>query len=147
MQDLDRAIINHLQSGFPICARPFAAVAGQLGITEDALIERVQYLLENGTLSRFGPLYDVEKLGGLYSLAAMKVPPHDVERVVSAINACPEVAHNYERDHEFNLWFVVALESKAGLPGLLRDIEERTGYRVYNMPKLDEFYVGLKFDA
>jgi len=147
MNKLDRAIINHLQGGMPVCEHPFAVVAMQLNITEDMLIERVQALLEDGTLSRFGPLYDVEKIGGIYSLIAMKVPVEGVNKVIPVINSYPEVAHNYERDHEFNLWFVVALDTEDRLPSLLVDIEERTGYRVYNMPKLDEYYVGLKFHA
>jgi len=147
MNELDRVIINHLQDGMPVCEHPFAAVAGQLNITEDMLIERVQALLDDGTLSRFGPLYDVEKIGGIYSLVAMKVLQEDIDDVITVINSYSEVAHNYERDHEFNLWFVVALDTEERLPFLLADIEEHTGYRVYNMPKLDEYYVGLKFHA
>ena len=147
MNDLDRRIINHLQDGMPVCERPFATVAEQLNITEDRLIGRVQALLDDGTLSRFVPLYDVEKIGGIYSLVAMQVSREDIDNVISVINSYPEVAHNYERDHEFNLWFVVALDTTERLPSLLTDIEDRTGYRVYNMPKLGEYYVGLKFHA
>lgn len=147
MNDLDRNIINHLQEGMPVCERPFAAVADQLHISEDLLMERINALLEDGTLSRFGPLYDVEKMGGIYSLVAMKVAGEDLERVVSVINSYPEVAHNYERDHEFNLWFVVAVDNARQLPSLLEDIKQHTGYRVYNMPKLEEYYVGLRLRA
>jgi len=147
LNELDRVIINHLQDGIPVCEHPFAAVSEQLNITEDRIIERVQALLADGTLSRFGPLYDIEKIGGIYSLVAMQVSREDIDNVISVINSHPEVAHNYERDHEFNLWFVVALDTTERLPSLLTDIEDRTGYRVYNMPKLDEYYVGLKFHA
>jgi DNA-binding Lrp family transcriptional regulator len=147
LNELDRVIINHLQDGIPVCEHPFAAVSEQLNITEDRIIERVQALLADGTLSRFGPLYDIEKIGGIYSLVAMKVSPESVNDVIAVINSYPEVAHNYERDHDFNLWFVVALDSEERLPFLLADIEERTGYHAYNMPKLDEYYVGLKFHA
>ena len=147
MNNLDRTIINHMQSGFPICNSPFAVMADQLQITEELLIERIQALLADGTLSRFGPLFDMEKIGGIYSLVAMQVPKRDIDRVVSLINFYPEVAHNYERGHKFNLWFVVAVDSNEKLQNLLEEIEKETGYCTYNMPKLDEYYVGLKFDA
>ena len=132
-----------MQTGFPICNFPFAVMADQLQITEDLLIERIQTLLADGTLSRFGPLFDMEKIGGIYSLVAMQ----DIDRVVSLINYYPEVAHNYERDHRFNLWFVIAVDSSEKLQNLLKEIEKETGYCTYNMPKLDEYYVGLTFDA
>lgn len=147
MNRLDRKIINHMQTGFPICNFPFAVMADQLQITEDLLIERIQTLLADGTLSRFGPLFDMEKIGGIYSLVAMQVPKQDIDRVVSLINYYPEVAHNYERDHRFNLWFVIAVDSSEKLQNLLKEIEKETGYCTYNMPKLDEYYVGLTFDA
>lgn len=136
-----------MQSGFPLCEQPFARIAEELQITEEELIMRVQALLDQGILSRFGPLFDIEKMGGVYCLVAMQVPEYDIDRVVSIINHFPEVAHNYERDHTFNIWFIVALDSKEKLSPLLTSIENHTGYVTYNMPKLDEYFVGLKFDV
>jgi len=147
MNEIDRNIINQMQTGFPVCDRPFAALAVQLELKENELLERVQAMLDDGTLSRFGPLYNIEKLGGLYCLVAMRIPEHDLEQVIKVINAYPEVAHNYERTHEFNLWFVLAAQSECQLAELLEDIERQTAYPAYKMPKLDEYYVGLKFDA
>lgn len=92
-------------------------------------------------------MFNVEKIGGMYSLVAMQVPVADMERVTAIINQHPQVAHNYERDHKFNIWFVVALEAGKKLSTLLETIENQTGYLTYNMPKLDEYYVGLKFNA
>lgn len=143
----DKQIINYLQSGFPVCERPFKVVSENLGLTESELISRVQALLDDGILSRFGPMFNVEKMGGVYSLVAMQIPEKDVERVVSIINEHSEVAHNYERDHKFNIWFVVALDSEKNLPAFLKSIQEETGYKAYNMPKLDEYFVGLRFNA
>ena len=104
-------------------------------------------MLDDGTLSRFGPLYNIELLGGVYCLVAMRVPESELERVVNFINNYPEVAHNYEREHEFNIWFVLAAETVSQIEEILEKIEKKTGYKTYDMPKLDEFYVGLKFDA
>ena len=147
MNALDKAIINNLQDNFPVCERPFAELAKELNIEEAVLVNRIQALLDDGTLSRFGPLYNIEKLGGIYCLVAMRVSKNDLDNVVAIINDYPEVAHNYERKHEFNVWFVLATESISQIEKILEEIEKKTGYKTYDMPKLDEFYVGLRFDA
>ena len=147
MNQGDRKIINHLQDNFPVCERPFAVLAEQLNMEEKELLKRVQSLLDDGTLSRFGPMYNIEMLGGVYCLVAMCIPEHDLDQVIKKINTYPEVAHNYEREHEFNVWFVLAAENKLQLKNILEDIEKETGYPTYDMPKLDEYCVGLKFDA
>ena len=144
---LDRRIINRLQDGFPICERPFAEVAAELATEEKTLIARVEALLEQGVLSRFGPMYHAEQLGGGLTLAALRVAPEDFARVAEQVNAFPEVAHNYERDHELNMWFVLATETPQAIAGTIRAIEQATGYPVYNMPKREEFFVGLKFEV
>ena len=144
---LDRRIINRLQDGFPVCERPFAAVAAELDTDEAELIARVDALLARGVLSRFGPMYHAEQLGGGLTLAAMRVAPQDFERVAGQVNAFPEVAHNYERDHDLNMWFVLATERPQAVAATIRAIEQVTGYPVYNMPKREEFFVGLKFEV
>ncbi len=144
MDSIDRAIINRLQDGFPISAQPFSEVAAELDLGEDELIARVQHLLDARTLTRFGPMYHAERLGGALTLAAMKVPAQDFERVAEQVNALPEVAHNYEREHPLNMWFVLATETADGQRLAIEKIEQETGCRVYNMPKLDEYFVELK---
>jgi DNA-binding Lrp family transcriptional regulator len=145
MDAVDRAIVNQLQGGFPICERPYAEAATTLGLTEDELMRRLDMLLENGTLTRFGPMYHAERLGGALTLAAMKLPVEDFERVTAIVNGFPEVAHNYAREHEFNMWFVLATEAPERIEEVIGEIEKAAGYRVYNMPKIEEFYVGLRF--
>jgi DNA-binding Lrp family transcriptional regulator len=145
MDAVDRAIVNQLQGGFPVCERPYADAATTLGLTEDQLMQRLDVLLENGTLTRFGPMYHAERLGGALTLAAMKVPAEDFERVTEIVNRFPEVAHNYAREHAFNMWFVLATEAPERIEQVIGEIEKAAGYRVYNMPKLEEFYVGLRF--
>ena len=147
MDAVDRAIINGLQGSFPICEHPYAVAAEQFGIDESELLERLQRMLDNKQLSRFGPLYHAERLGGGLSLCAMRIPPEDFDRVTEQVNAFPEVAHNYARDHEFSMWFVLATETPEGIEQTLQDIEQVTGYPVYNMPKQEEFYIGLKFEV
>jgi DNA-binding Lrp family transcriptional regulator len=142
---LDRAIINRLQDGFPICEHPYAAVAEELGMGEQDLLERLEYLLYDRVLTRFGPMYHAERLGGGLSLAALKIPPEDFERVAGIVNLMPEVAHNYARDHALNMWFVLATETPEGQQKVIAEIERDTGYPVFNMPKTREYFVGLKF--
>jgi len=147
MDELDRRIVNQLQGGFPLCERPFAEAAERLGTTEDALLTRLRRLLENRTLTRFGPLFDAERLGGAFSLCAMSVPEEDFERVAALVNAHPEVAHNYERAHRLNLWFVVAADDVSKIEPLIRTIERETGRPVLNLPREEEYFVELSLTA
>ncbi|WP_234422145.1 Lrp/AsnC family transcriptional regulator [Sedimenticola thiotaurini] len=147
LDDIDRAILNRYQGGFPICERPYQAAAEQLGITEQELIQRLERMLAQKQLSRFGPMYHAERLGGGLSLCAMRIPEDRYEQVTEQVNSFPEVAHNYARDHAFNMWFVLATETPERIDAVLKEIEQRTGFRVYNMPKLQEFFIGLKFEV
>lgn len=144
MDALDRRIINGLQGGLPVAERPYAAAAARLGLEEAELIGRLERLLKDGVLSRFGPLYDAEKMGGGLTLAAMAVPAARFDEVAETVNAFPEVAHNYERSHRLNMWFVVATEDPARIQDVLEEIETATGLPVLNMPKLEEFFLELR---
>ncbi len=147
MEPIDRNILNQLQGGFPINDRPYLEAAKELGISEDELIRRLEHMLEKRQLSRFGPLYHAERMGGGLSLCAMRIPKADFERVAEQVNGFPEVAHNYERDHPFNIWFVLATETPERIGQVLEEIEQLTGYRIYNMPKEEEFFIGLRFEV
>lgn len=144
MDDIDRRLVNRLQEGLPVTRRPFDAIARELGLEVAAVVERLSCLLETGTLSRFGPMYNAEQLGGTLSLCAMQVPEAHFERVAGQVNAHPEVAHNYARDHQLNMWFVIATEEPGQGADVIAVIERETGCRVYDMPKQEEFYIGLK---
>lgn len=147
MDDLDRAIVNGLQGGFPVSERPFLEAAARLGLSEDELIQRIRRMLDERVLTRFGPMWQVERLGGAYALATMKVPRDELEGVAEKVNTLPEVAHNYEREHAFNLWFVLATETPEALEAAAARIERETGYHVYLMPKAEEYFVGLTLAA
>jgi DNA-binding Lrp family transcriptional regulator len=147
MDDIDKHIINTLQTGFPICDSPYQVVADQLGLTESTLLSRIESLLKTGVLSRFGPLYHAEKMGGALTLAAVKAPESEFDHVTETVNAFPEVAHNYARNHELNMWFVIATEQPNRLAEVILEIEQQTGLTVYNMPKIKEYFVGLMLDA
>ncbi|MDR5902849.1 MULTISPECIES: Lrp/AsnC family transcriptional regulator [Halomonas] len=140
---VDRRLINHLQDGLPLVARPYAVVATQLGIGEGELLYRLERLRDGGVLSRFGPMYHAERLGGGLTLAALAVPEADYDEVAGRVNAFPEVAHNYRREHALNMWFVLATETPARIAETVAEIEAATGLPVFNMPKEEEFHVRL----
>jgi DNA-binding Lrp family transcriptional regulator len=144
----DRAIIDHLQGGFPICERPYAQAAGALGIGEDELLERLQRMLDARVLTRFGPMFQVERMGGAFVLAAMCVPEANWQHVVNIVNAFPAVAHNYRRESDracpFNMWFVLATETADGIASAVRTIEAASGLPVFAFPKLREYFVEMK---
>ncbi|MCK5546611.1 MAG: AsnC family transcriptional regulator [Rhodospirillaceae bacterium] len=147
LDDQDRSIINALQGGFPVCDRPYLEAASRLGISEDELISRIEALLKSGVLSRFGPLVNAERMGGGLTLAALSVAEDDFERVAELVNAHPEIAHNYEREHEYNMWFVIATETKQEISTIINAIEAETGLSVLNVPKMEEFFIGLKLEV
>lgn len=145
MDTLDRSIVNALQDGITVCDRPFAGLAEHLTIGEDELVARVRRMLDDGVLTRFGPMYQAENLGGALSLCAMRVPEERFDEVADIVNGFTEVAHNYRREHAFNMWFVLATETPAEIDSALAAIEAASGCEVYNMPKLQEFFVQATF--
>ncbi len=147
MTPLDRTIINGLQGGFPLSQRPFGDAAEGLGIREIDLVERLRAMLDDGTLTRFGPLWDPVALGGAVTLAAMAVPEERFDAVAEAVNAFPEVAHNYARDHALNMWFVAADSDEAALARTLDRIAAATGLEVLSFPKEREYFLELKLEA
>jgi DNA-binding Lrp family transcriptional regulator len=142
----DRKLINRLQAGIPITETPFAAIATELDLDEDEVIQRIQTLLDQKILSRFGPMYDAVRLGGGLTLAAMAIPGNRFAEIADLVNAHPEVAHNYRRDHRLNMWFVLATERPERIPDLLQDIEAESGIAVLNLPKEEAYFLELRLD-
>lgn len=145
MDDLKRRLIDDWQGGCPLCERPFAVMAERLESSEDAVLQTLRELLADGTLTRFGPLYQIERLGGAFSLAALQAPEAEFERIAAVVNAFPEVAHNYRRDHAFNMWFVLATETPAGMNDAVECIAAATGLPVFNFPKEREYFIEARF--
>lgn len=145
--DIDRRLINALQGDFPLVEEPYAAVGAALGLSADEVIGRLQSLLDARVLTRFGPMFQIERMGGAFCLAAMAVPDEDWARVVEAVNAFPEVAHNYRREHAFNMWFVLATASPGGIAEVAGRIEAATGLAVHRFPKEREYFVEMRLEA
>lgn len=145
LNETQRTLLNRLQDGIPLESNPFAELAQALNLTVGDVAAQIAAWLADGTLTRFGPMYRIDRLGGDLSLAAMAVPADRFDEVAALLDAMPEVAHNYEREHELNMWFVLAVESPDGIAELARAITARTGLEVYLFPKEVEYFVDLRF--
>lgn len=145
MDELDRQLINRLQNGLPLVRHPWQALAEELGASPMQLRQRVQALLDDGTLTRFGPMFDIERLGGAFTLAALSVPEERFDTVAEQLAAMPEVAHNYRREHAWNMWFVLGCATPEGIAQTITRIEAETGLPVLNLPKEETYHVGLHF--
>lgn len=143
----DRRILNRMQEDLPLTAHPYAAVAAELGLTEDDLLERLTRMKAARLITRFGPFFDAAAMGGAFCLCAMAVPEAEFETVLTKVNAHPEVAHNYERTHRLNMWFVLATETPQGIAATADAIEAETGIAVLRFPKLQEFFIGFRVAA
>ncbi len=143
LDPIDREIVQSLQRGVPIVERPFAELATILETTEEAIVARLTRLVESGVVGRFAPMLDAEKLGGAVTLCAMAVPAERFEEVARLLEAMPEVAHNYAREHRLDMWFVLAVERPERLAEVVAEIEARTGLPVLNLPKLEEYRLEL----
>ncbi|HMV62409.1 MAG TPA: Lrp/AsnC family transcriptional regulator [Rhodocyclaceae bacterium] len=130
-----------------MCDAPYQAVAEQLGTTEAEVLARLRRLLDERVLTRFGPMFQVERLGGRFVLAALAVPEARFDTVAAQVNALPEVAHNYRREHHLNMWFVLATETPDGIADAIRRIEADTGLMVFAFPKRREFFVDMRLQA
>lgn len=147
LDEADRAIINVLQGGFPLGDEPYREVAEALGLSEDDLLSRLRRLLDQRVLTRFGPMFQVERMGGAFVLAALKVPEAEYERVAELVNGFAEVAHNYRREHALNMWFVLATETPDGIARATAAIEAATGLPVFAFPKEREYFVEMRLHA
>jgi len=147
LDDTDRRLLNRLQEDLPLTPRPYADVAAELGITEQDLLNRLARMKADRIITRFGPFFDAAAMGGDFCLCAMAVPEAEFETVLTKVNAHPEVAHNYERTHRLNMWFVLATETPEAITATADAIERETGLTVHRFPKLQEFFIGFRVAA
>ena len=142
---LERALLNNFQQGFPLSPRPYAELAEQLGVSEQEVMATLKALQDDKSISRVGPVFRVGSVGAS-TLAAMAVPPARLEEVAAIVNEYEAVNHNYEREHEFNLWFVATAAHEQTLHEILDEIAQRTGLGVMYLPMLEDYHIDLGFD-
>ncbi|GAB3020969.1 siroheme decarboxylase subunit beta [Natronobiforma cellulositropha] len=144
LDEIDAALIDGYQSGFPIAERPFRAVGETLGVTESEALERVRTLTGAGIFRRFGAVLNPPVIGSS-TLAALEAPADRFDEIAAIVNGYRQVNHNYERDHEWNMWFVVTAGSRETRDRIIDEIEAKTGCEVLVLPMLTDYYIDLEF--
>lgn len=140
----ERNMVNRFQRGFPICERPYAEIAAQLGMCETSVMTALDSLIRRGVISRIGSVLKPGAIGSS-TLAALTAPPDELERIAGIINAYPEVNHNYVREHTLNVWFVVVAPSIGQRDDVVREIETKTNCKVYTFPLEKPYHIDLGF--
>jgi DNA-binding Lrp family transcriptional regulator len=145
LASLEKHLLNDFQHGFPLVSRPYQKIAEQLGTSEGVIIDSLKQLQEQGFISRVGAVFRANSIGAS-TLAAMAVPESQLEDIAAIISEYSEVNHNYQREHQYNLWFVVTADDDHVLNTVLDDIEQRSGYPVMYLPMLEDYHIDLGFD-
>ena len=143
LDDVDAALVDGYQSDFPVVERPFAEVGDALGVSEGEALARVERLRDRGVSRRFGAVLNPPVIGSS-TLAAVRAPDDRFDEIAEAVNAHRQVNHNYRRDHEWNMWFVVTAGDRATRDRILDEIEAETGCEVLNLPMLTDYYIDLE---
>jgi DNA-binding Lrp family transcriptional regulator len=141
---LEKCLLNEYQRGFPLCSSPYARIAEQQGVTEKTVIATLESLQQRGMISRIGPVFTPRRLGAS-TLAALAVPGGELQAVADRVSRYQEVNHNYEREHRFNLWFVVTATDERRVQQVLDSIEAETGLPLLNLPLEKSYYIDLGF--
>jgi siroheme decarboxylase len=146
LDDLDRAILNEIQSHFPIASRPYAAMGEKVGAAEEEVLERVAAMAEAGIIRRIGANFTSRKLGYTSTLCAARVPPELLDQFVAVVNRYPGVTHNYLRRHRFNVWFTLIAESAGRLNQILEEISRASGVaEILSLPAHEVFKIKVDF--
>jgi DNA-binding Lrp family transcriptional regulator len=147
MDDIDKAILNRIQSDFPIASRPYGVIAQELGLSENDVIDRVRRLKTQGIIRRIGANFVPGKLGFVSTLCAGKVPDDRIDAFADVVNSYPGVTHNYVRDNSYNVWFTFISPSKEDIEQCLSEISNKTGVtEILNLPATKVFKIKAHFD-
>jgi DNA-binding Lrp family transcriptional regulator len=148
LDDGDRAILNRIQSDFPITSRPYRSIAAEIGLSEQEVIDRVRRLKRSGIIRRIGGNFVPGKLGYVSTLCAARVPPEKLADFTATVNRHPGVTHNYLRENRFNVWFTFIAPSMAEIRARLEDISAATGVtEILNLPATKVFKIRAQFDV
>lgn len=143
--ELDRKLLDIIQDDFPLVSRPYLVLGDRAGITEQEAYERVRKMRNSGLIRRLGANFQSSRLGFVSTLCAAKVPQDQIGAFIKAVNAIPGVTHNYERDHEYNIWFTLICRSRAEACAILKDLESSTGITALNLPATRLYKIKVNF--
>jgi len=146
LDELDRAILNEIQSHFPIVCRPYAEVGRRVGASEEEVLARVAAMTDAGVIRRIGANFTSRKLGYTSTLVAARVPPDKLDLFVGVVNRYPGVTHNYLRRHRYNVWFTLIAESEGRLNQILKEISRAAAVsEILSLPAQEVFKIKVDF--
>jgi DNA-binding Lrp family transcriptional regulator len=146
IDDIDRDILNQIQSDFPITSRPYRSIADDLGLTEEEVLKRVYRLKESGIIRRIGGNFTPDKLGFVSTLCAAKVPKEKINQFAEVVNRYPGVTHNYRRENKYNIWFTFIAPSMEEINISLKQIAAESGVAdILNLPATRVFKIKAEF--
>jgi len=147
MDKLDKEILNEIQWTFPLVPRPYSKIAKKFHVTNEEIMQRLRTLKETGILRQLSAIFDTRRLGYKSALVAMAIEPEKLERVANQINRHPGVSHNYERNHEYNLWFTLAVPPGSDLKSEIDKFSKLSGIKkVRLLPTIKLFKIGVKLE-
>ncbi len=148
MDQIDRTILNEIQSDFPIVLRPYLELGERLGLTEEEVFGRIKKLKAEGIIRRIGGNFSSRQLHFTSTLCAAKVPKEKIDLFVEAVNTYPGVTHNYLRNHEYNIWFTFIAPTEAYIKDALEEISRSTGVEeILNLPAVRMFKIRVDFEV
>ncbi len=148
LDEMDRLILNAIQSYFPIVTEPYRALADKLGYSEAEVLERVQNLKDRGIIRRIGANCDSRKLGYTSTLCAARVPQNHMKRFIEVVNSYPGVTHNYRRDHDYNIWFTFIAPTMEEIERILLEITDLTEVsEIMSLPAERVFKIQVNFEV
>ena len=145
LTSIEKRLLNEFQHDFPLTARPYAEIASRLDVSEEFILETLDKLQKQKAVSRVGAVFTPNRIG-VSTLAAMSIPEDELDKVADVVSSYIEVNHNYEREHDFNLWFVLTATDEQHLQAVLQDIEAGTGYKVMSLPMFEDYHIDLGFN-
>ena len=146
LDDIDKQILNKIQSNFPTDAEPFSKIANDLNLSSDLVIQKIRKMKENNIIRRIGGNFSPDKIGYKSTLCAAKVPEKDVESFAKVVNSYSGVTHNYVREHDYNVWFTFIAKSRKTIEKNLKEISTKTGIKeILNLPATDLFKISAQF--
>ncbi len=146
LEDIDKRILNIIQTGFPITHAPYTEIGEKVGVDEDEAFNRVKAMFDGGVIRRIGGSFDSRGLGWTSTLCALKVPSDKIEEAAKVVSRYANVTHNYERNHEYNLWFTVIAPDTDEVDRILKEIHRDSGFGpVRNMPLIKKFKIKVDF--
>jgi DNA-binding Lrp family transcriptional regulator len=145
MDSWDRALLNEIQAQFPVEPHPYRVIGERIGMDEDEVLTRVGKLKREGIIRRIGASINSRRIGFVSTLLAARVPPDKFDSFVKTVNACRGVTHNYERKHEYNVWFTLIAETREEKQRIIQDLMRRTGVEIEEFPAEKIFKIRVDF--